>query len=435
MFNLSKKAVIIIILTGLSYVLSFLFQIVLAGNFGAGAVLDSYFAALTLPVLFVTIFSVVLNASILPVFSETLERKDTPKEREMASSVFNSLLLISLFIVLIGEVFAPQIIRTIVPNLSFESQLVSVGFLRILLLIILFSSLNQTLSSFYLGLNNYITPSLSLLLNNLALLVSYLFLRRVVGIWGIAWAAVLGFVLQFLFLSPVLLKRKYFHLKINFKNSYFIKIFGLSWPLFLGNLIYRSNNLVERYFASGLGEGKITYLNYGYRMTSTLALIIISGIQTIGFVKFSQISARREISKLRKKLYLSLLVGFLVLSPPALITFFFAGPIIRIFLERGFFTPEATFYTSQALKFYSPIIISLALGGLASSAFYALYKTKTVVIINIGIMFLYVLLSWLLIPYFDFLGLPIAFSVTNWLQFIVYLFFIEKEFVTVKQDE
>jgi putative peptidoglycan lipid II flippase len=264
-------------------------------------------------------------------------------------------------------------------------------------------------------------------LNNIFVITVYLILKDYLGIWSIAWASVAGSLVQYFFLFPIILKRKYFAWKISLSNSSFTKVIGLGLPLFFGSIIYRSNSLIERYFASGFGEGRITYLNYGYKMISSLAVVVISGIQTIGFVKFSQISARKDYQRLKNRLYLALGVGFSVLLPSFLSVFLFSNQIISFFLERGNFSREASLSTALALKYYSPAIISMALGGLISTALYSLYKTNVVVVINIVTMGVYVLLSWLFISRFNYLGLAISYCIANWLQFIIYFLVIRRE--------
>ena len=66
--KLAKSAVFITFFTGFGFLLTLVFQVVLAKNFGASKLTDAYIGASTLPLMLVGTLTSVLNKAFIPVF-------------------------------------------------------------------------------------------------------------------------------------------------------------------------------------------------------------------------------------------------------------------------------------------------------------------------------------------------------------------------------
>ena len=96
--------------TLLSRVLGYLRDILIAVFLGTSVYADAFFVAFRLPNTFRRLFAEgTFNAAFIPSYAGMLS-KNKIKADNFAKNVFNLLLLILLFFVLIAEIFMPQLI-------------------------------------------------------------------------------------------------------------------------------------------------------------------------------------------------------------------------------------------------------------------------------------------------------------------------------------
>ncbi|MFZ1735509.1 MAG: lipid II flippase MurJ, partial [Candidatus Moraniibacteriota bacterium] len=127
-------ALVIAVFGVVSRLLGFVRDRILAGTFGAGDVLDAYYAAFRIPdFLYGLLVAGALSAAFVPVFTELREKKDEKSAWELASGVLLLLLLLLGVVSLFSAIFAAPIIRAIVPGFSPEKQLLSTSLTRVML--------------------------------------------------------------------------------------------------------------------------------------------------------------------------------------------------------------------------------------------------------------------------------------------------------------
>src|SRR3989338_5721274 len=94
---IAKNSIIVTSFSAVGTALVFVSNMVIAYKFGAGRAMDVYFAATTVPLLIITILSMTLNLTFIPVF--TAYEKTNEKDRwEVVSSFINSNLILTTII-------------------------------------------------------------------------------------------------------------------------------------------------------------------------------------------------------------------------------------------------------------------------------------------------------------------------------------------------
>src|SRR5258708_11979003 len=92
-------------------------QIVVTRRFGAGATMDAYFVASTLPLLMATLLSTSLESSVIPVYARV---RTQGKERAsmLFSTLLNLVLLGTALLTLVMLIFRAQLIHLSAPPLD-----------------------------------------------------------------------------------------------------------------------------------------------------------------------------------------------------------------------------------------------------------------------------------------------------------------------------
>src|SRR5581483_985762 len=178
----------------LSQLLALVRDRILAAHFGAGHVLDLYYAAFRLPdFLFATVASLLSLYALLPILSRLEE-----KEEGQGISFLRSALLV-FFIAMsamatILFIFVPEIARLLTPGLTADpvagGELVTL--MRILLLQPIFLGASNTLAALTQLRHRFVLYSISPLLYNLGIIFGATVLYPYFGITGLGWGVVLG---------------------------------------------------------------------------------------------------------------------------------------------------------------------------------------------------------------------------------------------------
>ena len=130
----------------LSRILGLFRDRLLASRFGAGDLLDAYYAAFQIPDILFTVFLIgAASAAILPVFIEYKERK------EDAAALIQTLLtvfaVLASVVVLILIAVAPWIVPVLVPGFSEEKTALVITLTRIMMISPLFLGIAGIISS------------------------------------------------------------------------------------------------------------------------------------------------------------------------------------------------------------------------------------------------------------------------------------------------
>jgi len=124
--NLFRSTFVIGALTGLSRVLGFVREVLIASVLGAGPISDAFFAAFRLPNLFRRLLAEgAFNAAFVPLYSRRLEGGDehgpegeTPPQsaERFASETFSVLVVVLIVLVLVAQATMPWLMRGLMPG-------------------------------------------------------------------------------------------------------------------------------------------------------------------------------------------------------------------------------------------------------------------------------------------------------------------------------
>jgi putative peptidoglycan lipid II flippase len=225
------------------------------------------------------------------------------------------------------------------------------------------------------------------------------------GVYGLAWGVIIGSLLYILLQLPSLIKHgASYTLSLGLRNPAVGEVIRLMLPRMFGAAIVQLNFWVNTMLASGMGQGFISSLTFGFQLMYMAQAAIAQSVATAAMPTFSRQYALGETDNLRSSLAATLR-GMLLLSFPAAAGLILLRvPIVTLLYQRGEFSAEDTQMVAWALLWYAAGLVFHSILEVLVRAYYAMHDTKTPVLVGATAMGLNVGLSFVFASLFTRLG-------------------------------
>ena len=403
-------------MTLLSRILGFVRDVLIARIFGAGVATDAFFVAFRIPNLLRRLFAEGAFAqAFVPILSEYKNKRTAEETRDLVDHVA-TLLALALFIVtLIGVLAAPWIIYVSAPgfNASPDKFALTVDLLRITFPYIFFISLVSLAGGILNTHGKFSVPAFTPVLLNLAFIGCALWLVPYVNppVLALAWAVLIGGILQLAFQVPFLLKLNLLprpRLKLNDPGVW--RVLKQMGPAVFGVSIGQISLLINTIFASFLITGSVSWLYYADRLMEFPAGLLGVALGTILLPSLSKYHSENSTEEYSRLLDWGLRLTVLLTLPAALALAMLATPLIATLFYHGQFSANDVWMTRQALVAYSVGLLGLILVKVLAPGFYARQNIKTPVKIALAVLVFTQLLNLVLIDPLRHTGLALSIS-------------------------
>ena len=416
--------------TLISRVLGYVRDILIAIFLGTSLFADAFFVAFRLPNTFRRLFAEgTFNAAFIPSYAGELSQ-DKEKADHFARNVFNLLFIILLFLVLIAEIFMPQLIYLIAPGFYKDPAklMLAVDLSRITFPFLFFISLASFFSAILNSYNKFAAAAAAPIILNVILIGSLFFSQwlDISDVLTLSYAVSFAGLLQLLIL--------FFFVRKNFKPILSIKIkidkkikffFRKLLPSIFSSGVTQINILVGTIIAS-FQAGAVSYLYYADRVYQIN--LAVAGI-AVGTVILPELSKhiKNNNSVQTTNLQNRALELSLFLSIPAATALVLASEeIITSLFGYGSFDQESVINTSIALTFFAFGLPAFSLLKIFSNFFFARNDTKLPFYLSALSVILNILISISLFNRFGFVIIPIATSISSWVNVALQFYFIKK---------
>jgi len=388
-------------------------QILIANYFGTSGPIDAFYAAQRLPdLLFNLVAGGALASAFVPAFTGLLAKEDKAGAWRLASGVMSLVALALIAVSALAAVFAPTLIRYVLaPGYAADAAKfeLAVSLLRLLLLSPAIFGVSGLLMGILNAHQKFLAPALAPTFYWLGMIFGLLFLRPSLGIYGLAWGAVLGAVLHLLVQLPGLLGlQPQLRFAPSLANPAVREVFTLMGPRLLGVAAVQLNFVVSAALASYWLEGSYTALNVAWQVFTMPQVIIAQAISIAALPTFSAMVARGELAAMRAALAETVRMILFLALPATLGLIFLSTPIIAFLFQRSEFTASSTQLVASALTMFTLGLASHSLVEILSRSYYALKDTWTPVWVGAGAMALNILLNFPLATYFQTFNVPHA---------------------------
>jgi putative peptidoglycan lipid II flippase len=253
----------------LSRVMGLLREQVIGRTLGATREADLYFASFTLPdFLNYLLAAGALSIVFIPIFLTHLQRGEEKRGWEAFSVIANFILLASCGGIALLMIFAKSLAGWVAPGFTSPHEIETlVRLTRIILPAQLFHVVGGLLSAALQAQDRHVLPALAPLVYSAAIIAGGLggTYFAAVGADGFAWGVLVGSALGpfALPLYGCMRTRMRWHLMFSFRNRDLQRYLWLSVPIMIGFSIVAVDEWIVKNQASYLGEGVLSYLQYG----------------------------------------------------------------------------------------------------------------------------------------------------------------------------
>ncbi len=451
--TITSAALILGLSTLISGILGVLKMRLLAGRFGAGIEIDSYFAAFRIPdLLSATLITGGIIVVFLPLFSSHFQ-KNKEKAWQFTSNlltVFSFSLIVLCFLLWI---LAPLIVEIIAPGFSVNQKELTVSLARIMFIAPLLFGISGIFSGILQYFDRFIFYALAPILYNIGIISGIVFISNFFPenpIYGVAFGVVLGAFLHLLIQIPSAIKSGFKYKFLFNPFDYNIKrSFKLMIPRSISQASTQVNLMVTTAIASMLSVGSVTIFNFANNLYLFPVAIIGVSFAVAAFPSFSRFWANNEKDNFLKSFSLSFRQVLFVIIPLAFLVFVLRAQIIRLVLGTGEFGWTETKLTAASLGLFSIGLLFAGLLPLLVRLFFSIQDTKTPAIIGVISVFLNIVFSllfvfilgrenlftdmiskWLKIeflPDIRVVGLALATSLAAFFQFVLLFCFLKKK--------
>ncbi len=426
----------------LSRILGLIREQVFAALFGASHATDAYQIAFRIPNLLRDLFAEgAMSASLVPTFIQVQKEKGRERGWQVATRVFVALFIVVSILAVIGIIFAEPLVGLYASayksvegkfELTVHMTQIMMPFFPLVALAAAFMAILNACGKFFI-------PSFASALFNLVSILTGVGLAHLFPrygrqpIEGMAYGVVAGGFVQALVQWPVLLNEGYKPVwnhpeKMGALHDPALRrMMFLMVPGTVGLAATQINILVNSIFATSVGEGAVSWLNYAFRLMQFPIGIFGVSLAAATLPVFSRAWTHASYTEAQGALIKSLKRVFAINFPASSGLAFLGVPIISLIFEHGRFSHHDTVATAQALAAYAVGLTAYSVVKVLVPICYAIGETKVAVMSSFFSVISNLIFNFLFVKKLGFIGLAMGTSLTAVLNSILLWMLISKK--------
>ena len=349
----------------------------LVGTFGAGDMLDAYYASFQVPnILFNLLISGTLSIAFIPIFTKYWSAGQRDDVWEVTNSIMNLVALVmgSLAAALISG--AVPLTRVIAPGFSGEKFALTVQLTRLMLLSTVLFSLSAVVGGVMNATKRFLTVAIAPLVYNLSIIAAIVIVAPLWGIWGVASGVVLGAGL-FFFIHVVGAWAAGYRYRpvLNLRHRGVRDIGRLFIPRVFAIDVSQVSLLVGTMIGSTFVVGSVAIFNLAVNIESVPIGVLATPFAIAAFPNLSQAIAQKNFPQFVAAFSYTARQILFFLLPITVLTIVLRAHIIRLIIGTRQLSWDDTRLAAAALGIFAVGFAAQGLTPLFSRAFYALKDT------------------------------------------------------------
>jgi putative peptidoglycan lipid II flippase len=440
--KLIKSGIIVSAMTLVSRVLGLVRDVVIANVMGAGAMADVFLFANKIPNFFRRLFAEGAFAqAFVPVLSEYHTKDEINAEsrghvdnngkldvsldetRRLIAQVsgtlgviitlvtFFGMLASPLFVILFGGGWFVDWFHNGPESVGGEKFELASSLLKITFPYLWFISFTALAGAVLNTMGRFAVAAFTPVLLNIAIILMAVYGAEYTQspAYALAWGVFFGGLIQFVFQIPFLYKAGVLVKPCwSWHSKGVTKIRKLIIPALFGVSVTQINLLLDTLIASFLITGSISWLYYADRLLEFPLGLFGIGIATVILPSLAKLHSKNSNTEFTATLDWGIKIISLFGWPALAGLMVLAQPIIMVLFMRGEFSQETVIQVSYALFAYLSGLLSFMFIKVLAPGYYARQDTKTPVKIGIIAMVSNMAFNLMLAPFFGFVGLAIA---------------------------
>ncbi|MCH2190983.1 MAG: murein biosynthesis integral membrane protein MurJ [Gammaproteobacteria bacterium] len=406
-------------------------DVVMANILGSGGVADAFFVAFRIPNFLRRIFGEgAFSQAFIPVFSELTET-NTQEAKRFVNATAGVLALITLGLSILGVIFAPFLVSLYAYGYVEKPEQfnATVDALRVMFPYLFCVSLVAMSAGILNTRNRFAVPAVTPVLLNLCMILAMWFIVPLMN--NAAKALAIGVMLaggiQLLFQVPSLRKEGYLPtFKIDSKNKHTRRVFKLMLPAVFSVSVAQVNMFVNTVLASFLVTGSVSWLYYSDRLMEFPVGVFGIALATVVLPSLSKEHASGSPEHFSKMLDWALRWVIVISLPATFALYVLAVPLLTTIFQYNAFTINDVLMSGMALQAFAMGVCGFIFVKVLAPGFFARQDTKTPMKVAVISVAINVVLSVVLVKYFQHVGLALSVSIAAWanavLLFVILLF-------------
>lgn len=390
-----------------SRVLGLIREQVFAALFGAGYAMDAFVAAFRAPNLLRDLFAEgALSTAFVTTFSKKIASEGDESAWLLARKVATLTVVFMSAVTLLGVIFTPVLMNQVLARgFPPEKADLAIYLARIMFPFILLVSLSALVMGMLNAKNVFGPPAMASSFFNLGSILG----GAGLGYWmdpefgwrsliGLSIGTLIGGLLQLTVQLPSLWKVGFrFRPNFRWRDPGVRMVLQLMAPAVIAASAVQVNVMVNGMFASYLGNGPMSWLNYAFRLMQLPIGVFGVAVGTVTLPLVSKYAATEDSDRFRSTLGHGMRLAFVLTIPCAVGLMTFAEPIISLLFQRRAFDNWDMIQTAGALRFYAVGLVAYSGIKVLAPAFYAIDKRWAPMLVSFGSIATNLLLNWLLV--------------------------------------
>jgi putative peptidoglycan lipid II flippase len=419
--RISQAAIILLLARLFSIFFGMFVSMFVASTYGKSYLTDAFFIAIFLPLNFSRIVRATFGPSVIPVFSQVIEKKGEGDAWKFASSLCNFLFIAGAVIVLAVALGRTVLVHLLAPGLTGAGKAAGAGFILILAPVIfvnLLSHLGESLSHTY---KHFLYPAIGSLTINIGTILGLFLLSNRFGLKSGCIGFLAGGVLQLAVILYSLRKYLKLYRPVLHLNSPEVRMVGIQFlPVLFCGSIGILTQWINQVFLSTLGSGKISVLTYANNLVLVIPNLLMFSFMRAVFPSFTQKAAtndRKDLGQMHAKV-LSLASYFVIPIMAGLLILI--RPTINLVYFRGNMDLESIHMITNVSIVYIVGIIFISINLLQQALLFALKRAKDVARIMGLSLVVQIVFNLILIQVFDYVGVAISIVIASIFRFVLF---------------
>jgi len=384
--GLHQAAYLLAVLTLASQALALIRDRIFAHMFGAGQVLDVYYAAFKVPdLVYALVVSLVSAYVLIPTISEKIEHEGKERARALISQAATFLLVFGGVACGLLALFAPWFLSLLFPALMASAHSGEFVFLtRLLLIQPILLGLSSILSSVTQLERRFVLFAMSPVLYNLGIIAGTIFLYPQLGLVGIGIGVIAGAVLHVGLHVPVVVRARLAPRPVVPRLKELLSLFSHSLPRSLALAMGSLTTLLLIALASREGEGGVSVYTLAGNLEAVPLSLIAASYATAAFPVMAEQAGAKKLDAFKATVTVAARHIVFWSSVLTVLTIVLRAHIVRVILGSGAFDWEDTRLTAAILAILVLGLLAQGLILLCARAFYAAGRSWNPLFVQFG---------------------------------------------------
>jgi len=420
-----KSLASLLSIRGFGFLMSILLSVLLANRLGVTSDTDAFFLARRAMMGLVEALRQVITTVYIPPLLKAMHQ---PEDNDLAAAWryhVGRLLVLALLAGVGLALLAPLLVAGLAPGFNTEHRALTTDLFRLLAFIIPLGLMAALFTSLMHATQRFALPEIAAQLPRLLAILSLLLLIPPLGVFSLTAAMVIGSAVGLLLLVGPTLRLLRQHRQDNHappSSAGEFKVRRRILPMLLLQGQNQAAVWIDVVFASLLGLGAVSILEYGQRLAELLPGLIGASIATVMYAEFSRRVVSGGVDALREQLINAKRAGLFVLLPLAAFLWIGAELIVDVVLHHGRFDQAAADTAVQVLRWYTPTSVFAFLASMMMAALFADNNAphlRMTVLVAFSSVLLRLLCVALFSQLFGIAGIALAISVATGLMLLL----------------